>query len=1087
VWRVKGVHGAQADRIVLAKLTRPAVRGVLPRERLFTVLDGAGAPGQGAGGAVWVSGPAGSGKTTLVASHLEARGTPHLWLRVDEGDGDPATFFHYLSLAARRAAPRRRKPLPLLTPEYLPGLATFARRYLRELYGRLEAPFCLVLDNHQELPAGSPVRDLLPLAVEELPPGGRAVIVSREAPGPALAGLRAGRALAHLGADALRFTPGEAADLLALWAPGGADPAAAGRLQAKTQGWVAGMVLMRAQAAPGAGGPGSAAAPVTPETVYDYFAAEVLPHARGPVRELLAATAVLPEMTAAMAETLSGNPEAGAILKDLTRRNFFVERHPGPEPVYRYHALFREFLLERAAENLGADALAALRRRAARLLVETGRTEEAVEPLAAAEAWDELAHLIAWSAPALAAQARFATLAGWLALLPRERVAADPRLLMWRGVSGLPMDPEGVRPDLEAAWEGFRAAGDHDGCLAVWPVLIDTFQYAWGDFHPLTRWVRELEALLGPAPDFPSPEVEARVALGMVNALFLHCPDHPAGDAWQERLERAMNLLDDPSQRLVMGARLAQVQTTTGDLRKGERLLDDLAPEARSTRVSPVAAVIYHCVRATLAWIIGRPDDCDRFAERALALARETGLLVFEYIILAQATYGRLTAGDTAGAGKRIERMRPLLVPSRRVDGALFRYLEAWKAMLEGDLPAAREHARTSLGHAAAAAMPLAEGLSNLALGQVLQALDQPEAARTHLTRGHRIARTSRNEHMRFMALLALADFALHRGAEEEADARLREAMALGRERGYANFATWQPDVMARLCARALGAGIEPDYVRDLIRLRGLAPPKPRPLAAGAWPWPVAVRVLGPFEVAVDGRPVRPPRKAQKRPLGLLAALVAGGPEGVPEHHVADLLWPEAAGDAAQSALGTTLHRLRRLLGDERAVWRRAGRVGLDGGVCWVDAWAFEGLLEAAASGPPDAAERRQAQALALYRGPALAEADLPDAVPFRERLRDKLVHHVLAAGAARERLGNAAGACDDYRRGLAVEPGAEALHMALMRCHAAGGRAAEAVAAYHRLRETLAATQGERPGPEAEALYTRLRRGADAPPAPDP
>jgi len=272
--------------------------------------------------------------------------------------------------------------------------------------------------------------------------------------------------------------------------------------------------------------------------------------------------------------------------------------------------------------------------------------------------------------------------------------------------------------------------------------------------------------------------------------------------------------------------------------------------------------------------------------------------------------------------------------------------------------------------------------------------------------------------------------------------------------------------------------------VRELIRFRGLAPPEPAPAAEDGWAWPVTVHALGGFRVAVDGAPVGLSRKTQKRPLALLAALVAAGPEGAAEHRVADALWPEAGGDAAQNALGTTVHRLRQLLGREGAVRRAAGRIALDGAVCWVDAWAFETLL---AQGEDGGGSERTDRALRLYRSPALPEADLPDAVPFRERLREKFVGHSLARGAALEAAGASGPACARYLKSIEAEPAAEPLYLALMRCRAATGRTAEAAAAYQRLRETLGSTLGEPPSAEARALYERLRDRTAPGPAPRP
>jgi LuxR family maltose regulon positive regulatory protein len=115
-------------QISIAKLTRPALADIYPRRRLFRLL-GAGRKRH----VTWVSGPAGSGKTTLVASWIEGRKLPCLWYQIDEGDGDLATFFYYLGLAGKKAAPRYRKPLPLLTPEYLLDVSTFSKRYFENL------------------------------------------------------------------------------------------------------------------------------------------------------------------------------------------------------------------------------------------------------------------------------------------------------------------------------------------------------------------------------------------------------------------------------------------------------------------------------------------------------------------------------------------------------------------------------------------------------------------------------------------------------------------------------------------------------------------------------------------------------------------------------------------------------------------------------------------------------------------------------------------------------------------------------------------------------------------------------------------
>src|SRR3990172_12098240 len=83
----------------IAKITKPRLPDVLPRTRLFRLLDRT----RKTSPVIWVSGPAGSGKTTLIANYLDAKKLSCLWYQADGGDNDIGTFFYYMSLAAKKA------------------------------------------------------------------------------------------------------------------------------------------------------------------------------------------------------------------------------------------------------------------------------------------------------------------------------------------------------------------------------------------------------------------------------------------------------------------------------------------------------------------------------------------------------------------------------------------------------------------------------------------------------------------------------------------------------------------------------------------------------------------------------------------------------------------------------------------------------------------------------------------------------------------------------------------------------------------------------------------------------------------------
>ena len=195
---------------------------------------------------------------------------------------------------------------------------------------------------------------------------------------------------------------------------------------------------------------------------------------------------------------------------------------------------------------------------------------------------------------------------------------------------------------------------------------------------------------------------------------------------------------------------------------------------------------------------------------------------------------------------------------------------------------------------------------------------------------------------------------------------------------------------------------------------------------------------------------------------------------------MSEILWPDADGDLAQQSLSSNLKRLRKLLGDERSVLLRDGRISLSNQHCWVDAWAFERILgqaEAARkAGVPVSDDREIAQvaekAISLYRGTFLSgETFCPNIVAYRERLRSKFLRTILQAGRHWEQTGEWETAVACYQKGLEVDPLSEGLCRSLISCHVRMGHPAEAHAVYQRFRKILSGVLGVSPSPDLEAI----------------
>jgi ATP/maltotriose-dependent transcriptional regulator MalT len=506
---------------------------VLHRTRLFRRLDDARrAP------IIWIVGPPGIGKTTLVASYLQARKISPLWYQVDERDADIATLFHYLSVACQYLAPRYRQPLPNLTPEYLLGLPVFTRRFFETLYGRLGSPMVIVFDNYQHVPVSSQFHEIMETGLAEIPKGISAIIISRTAPPPSLARFQAARTIEMLDEEELRLTEQESAAIVQLVMKarrGKLSAVQIAQLHHRTEGWVAGLVLLLAQSK---NGPREHDSEVhdTPVVVFDYLAKEVMKLLRPEVQELLLKTAVFSSMTAAMAERLTGMISAEEVLAELVKARLFIEERRQPQRVYQFHPLFRDYLLFLAQTVYSSEQLADIRGAAARILEEAGRIEEAIELFQETDHSEEQVRLILTAAPGLLAQGRAKTVEECIGNLPQAVIDKTPWLLFWLGSARLPFNPPEAQQCFEQAFHSFQTQQDRAGTLLAWSGFIEAIQFSFHDFRRLDPWIDLIPTIFPSGPSGVPPEIEARMVCSIFTALLWRRTHQPLIEPWAERV-----------------------------------------------------------------------------------------------------------------------------------------------------------------------------------------------------------------------------------------------------------------------------------------------------------------------------------------------------------------------------------------------------------------------------------------------------------------------------------------------------------------------------------------------------------------------
>ncbi len=1066
----------------LAKLTRPSSEGIFPRKRLFRILDQARARP-----VIFITAPPGSGKTCLVTSYLKDRKLPCLWYQVDGGDADVASFFYYMGMAAKGAAPRYKRPLPLFTPEYGLGVSTFTRRYFENLSSRLRRPFVLVFDNYQEIPSESPLHEIIRTGLSAFPDDISCVIISRSEPPAAFAAMDAGNKLHAIGWSDLKLTPEESKGIAKLQDVGGFQSKVYEWLHEKADGWAAGLVLLT-RAVRSQGIDSEALLNLAPDRVFDYFASEMFDRLDRTQQDFLLKTAFVPKITHGLAEALTGNKAAAKILSNLNQRNIFTEKRMQPEVIYQYHALFREFLITRAANRFPPGELSGLRLEAAKLLAASGQTEDAAQLFMQAKAWKELIALIRADAQNLISQGRNKLLEKWITALPKELLESDPWLNCWLGFCRLPFNPAESRPFLERACQLFVSSGDETGALTAWSGVVQTFLYEFDDFKPLDRWIAWLDDRAKKGVSFPTPEIALSVATGMTSALTWRNPGHPDIGKWADA---ALSLSKNSTN--IEGCIRAYTNNIIYHIWMGAfdecaMLISEIKKMISSQPVSPFRSIV---LKHAEAMFYNTAAEFQQQAHRTVADGLEevqkTGMHAVDPWLYNQGVISSLNEGNSKRAEEFLLKLEKAVRSNSRTHTGHYFYLSACYNLYIGNIPQAVFSAKKSLDLLRETGAPVSEVIARLVLSHTLHEEGNEDDANLEFALAKQVITQTGSSYFEYLYGLTEAYFEYARNNQPGGEESLRKAMTLGRQRGFTTFLYfWRPAVMSRLCGKALEAGIEVAYVQTLIRMLNLLPDE-QSIEIESWPWPLKIFAFGRFEIARDGKPLHYPVRAPRAPLTLLKAIVAFGSGGVKEDQLIDALWPDADGDTAHQTFKTTLHRLRQLIGDERAIQVREGRVTLDQKYCWVDAYAFELLLEKADRLMEDNQTADDLlndglglaeKALSLYKGTFLGdEANESWTISYQERLRSKFMRAVKRLGDHFERDGKLEKAVECYQRGLEVDELAEEFYQRLMTSYLSLGRRAEAIAAYKRCQKILQSALGINPSPRTEALYETIRR----------
>ncbi len=464
--------------ILTTKLYIPPVRPeMVTRSRLIKELN-AGLPGQSGRFArklTLISAPAGFGKTTLLSEWTTTTGWPVAWLSLDEGDNDPTRFWVYF-VAALQTIPSLSETgvgesaLAMLQSPQPPPMEAVLAALINDIaavsqHDHESHSYVLVLDDYHEIEAQS-IHEGITFLLDNQPRQLHLVLSTRADPPLPIARLRGRGQLTELRQPDLRFTHDEAAAFLNTCVGLNLSPEDVAALEARTEGWIAGLqmaaVSMRNQEDV-AGFIRAFAG--SDRYILDYLVEEVFHRQPDSVQAFLLQTSILDRLTGPLCDAVLGKsaaeqwskrdddtsapqlprpPASGQeILEYLERNNLFVVPLDNERRWYRYHHLFAH-LLQHRLHQAQPDMVTLYHGRACAWYEHNDLIAEAIDHAMAAGDAERAANLVEQAAESTMLRSEFATLLRWVEALPEDLLRTRPRLCIYQALAmvfgGQPLD-----------------------------------------------------------------------------------------------------------------------------------------------------------------------------------------------------------------------------------------------------------------------------------------------------------------------------------------------------------------------------------------------------------------------------------------------------------------------------------------------------------------------------------------------------------------------------------------------------------------------------------------------------------------------
>ncbi|MDI6840805.1 MAG: sigma 54-interacting transcriptional regulator [bacterium] len=421
--------------IVKTKITSPKLgKNILKRPRLLNLLRN-----NLDKKLILVSADAGYGKTTLIsdlASEIERH--RKAWYTIDKGDADLVVFMSYLVESIAQAYPNfgnKTKIIIKNVKDLSANLEIVVGAFINELMDTLKDELFIFIDDYHLVSESKSINDALDYLLEHQPQKLHLIISTRTLPTIRLAKLSSKQELFMLKKEDLQFTQEEVKALFKDIYHTEVPDVELSKFEEYTKGWITALQLISQELSY------KGANEVIPiyrdskvgEKVFKYFANEIIQKLPDKMQSFLLKSSILETMEPELLNNVLGISNSTEMLDSIVKLNLFISIIPGEKKVFKYHPIFREFLMHRLIDTFGKKLVDSLHRKAGTYFIKAGDIENAIPHYLNSADYEKAADSIEKVAGNMIDKGKLVTVNDWINNLPSDLIDNFPRLLMEKG------------------------------------------------------------------------------------------------------------------------------------------------------------------------------------------------------------------------------------------------------------------------------------------------------------------------------------------------------------------------------------------------------------------------------------------------------------------------------------------------------------------------------------------------------------------------------------------------------------------------------------------------------------------------------